>query len=123
MPFPASLHTWPQNLDLAQIEAIVQEIEQEKEAGKTKLASDALNPANYDGHCRGGEEALEVGGHCCGPSRYGKSRRGCARFMKAIMIVVSCNYTVWPHLDDMMLHRMVVAGGAIVPIWETSCTN
>jgi hypothetical protein len=30
------IYTWPQNLGLAQIEAIVQEIEQEKEAGKIK---------------------------------------------------------------------------------------
>ena len=41
-----SIHVWPQNLDLAQIEAIVQEIEQEKEAGKAEQASDILDHAH-----------------------------------------------------------------------------
>ena len=83
---PPRLHTWPQNLDLAQIEAIVQEIEQEKEAGKTKEASDFLNPTHNHVLCRRGEEALEVGGHRCRPSRHVNPGRGCARFIRAIVL-------------------------------------
>jgi hypothetical protein len=92
MLYSTSIHTWPQNLDLAQIEAIVQEIEQEKEAGKAEQASNILNYAhNTRDNSRGGEEALKVGGYRCGPSSHGNSRRGYAGFIGAI--VVSCNYT------------------------------
>jgi hypothetical protein len=50
MLYPTSIHTWPQNLDFAQIEAIVQAIEQEKEAGKAEQASDILNYAHVRDH-------------------------------------------------------------------------
>lgn len=82
MLYPISIHTWPQNLDFAQIEAIVQEIEQEKEAGKAERASDILNHTHD--HCRGGEEALKVGGYRCRPSSHDEPRGGCARFIGPI---------------------------------------
>jgi hypothetical protein len=86
MLYPTSIHTRPQNLDFAQIESIVQEIEQEKEAGKAEQASDILNHAHARNHCRGGEEALKVGGYRCRPSSHGKPRGGCARFIRAIVV-------------------------------------
>jgi hypothetical protein len=46
MLYATLIHAWPQNLDLAQIEAIVQEIEQEKEAGKARQALHILNHAH-----------------------------------------------------------------------------
>ena len=91
---PPRLHTWPQNLDLAQIEAIVQDIEQEKEAGKTKVASDFLNTIHNHVLCRGGEEAFEVGGHRCGPSCYVNPGRRCARFIRAVACRVIIQYSV-----------------------------
>ena len=52
------------NLDLAQIEAIVQEIEREKEAGKLKPWHARLFCALIF-ICRGGEETDETGGYSC----------------------------------------------------------
>jgi hypothetical protein len=77
-------------LDLAQIEAIVQEIEQEKEAGKIHQPSNVPTWVHCDFHSRGGEEALEVGCHGGGASGDGKPCREYTGIMRAMAVL--CNY-------------------------------
>jgi len=77
----APLYTRPQNLGLAQIEAIVQEIEQEKEAGRIKRLSYVPTLAHDVVHRRGGKKALEAGCHGSGTGGDGKPCRGCARII------------------------------------------
>jgi len=58
-----------QNLELSEIEAIVSEIEREKEAGKLKFYIDC-GVAVTIFPSRGGTKAVEIGCHCCWPGSY-----------------------------------------------------
>lgn len=90
------IYTWPQNLGLAQIEAIVQEIEQEKEAGKIKRLSYVPSLAHSVVRCRGGKEALEAGCHGSGTGGDGKPCRGCARIIgQWLYCVIICITLFW----------------------------
>ena len=56
-----------QNLDLPQIEAIVAEIEREKEAGEFTVDLTTISTASKP-MFRGGKEAQQAGCNSCGPS-------------------------------------------------------
>ena len=90
------LYNCPQNLGLAQIEAIVQEIEQEKEAGKSKRLSYVPTVSHSVVHCRGGKEAFEAGCHGSRTGGDGEPCRGRAR----IIMAVFCNYMHHVVLDN-----------------------
>jgi hypothetical protein len=98
------IYTWPQNLGLAQIEAIVQEIEQEKEAGKIKRLSYVPSRAHGVVRCRGGKKALEAGCHGSGTGGDDKPCRGCARIIGQLMAVL-CNYMHHVALDTVLCHQ------------------
>jgi hypothetical protein len=60
------------NLDLAQIEEIVAEIEREKEAGEFLIyLFNSIRIVDIDDLCRGGEETLEASSYCCWPGGHG----------------------------------------------------
>lgn len=65
--------TMLQSLALSEIEAIVAEIEKEKEAG-TLQSTISLNVV-LTVRDRGRPEALKTGSNCCGPGRYDPARR------------------------------------------------
>lgn len=63
------------HLDLTQIEAIVSEIEREKEAGAFRFSS-SLNMFAHV-YYRGGEETITIGRYSCWPSSYDAARGRC----------------------------------------------
>jgi hypothetical protein len=88
-----------QNLELSEIETIVTEIEQEKEAGELWLQCNLVCDTDAM-HRRGGEEAFKAGCDCsrtsCDDLKGSDSRRGPSAIVTVIPLV--CN-TSTPSID------------------------
>jgi hypothetical protein len=87
-----SIFYW-QNLTLTEIEGIVADIEREKEAGQYYNTTPRVAYANKISFlCRGGEEALSLGGDGCWPSCDDSKSGGLiGRFWK--LLYLFCNQT------------------------------